>query len=153
MSLRVAVAAPFRGAGTHRMEESAFVVALSLDRNWFSPDQAKRLIDVAVGEGLLARADGDVEATFPVDSIEIPEGFAPDEALLAERSPFERVLDRIVAEGIEKRVAVARINELQGRLGVTIEVAAVVLARREGIDVSEELSAVRGTLLETGEKR
>lgn len=146
MSLRVAVAAPFQGAGTHRMEESAFVVALSLDRDWFSPDQAKRLIDVAVGEGLLERTDAGLEASFAVESVEIPEGFSPDEELLAERSPFERLLDTIVAEGIERRVAVARINELQRRLGVTIEVAAVVLARREGVDVERELPAVRETL-------
>lgn len=146
MSLRVAVAAPFQGAGTRRMEESAFVVALSLDRDWFSPDQAKRLIDVAVGEGLLERTDAGLEAAFAVESVEIPEEFSPGEELLAERSPFERLLDTIVAEGIERRVAVARINELQRRLGVTIEVAAVVLARREGIDVERELPAVRETL-------
>jgi hypothetical protein len=146
MSLRVAVAAPFQGAGTRRMEESAFVVTLSLDRGWFSPDQAKRLIDVAVGEGLLERTDEGLETAFAVEAVEIPEGFAPDEELLAERSPFERLLDTIVAEGVEKQEAVARINELQRRLGVTVEVAAVVLARREGIDVEREIPAVRETL-------
>ncbi|MCL7417975.1 MAG: DUF2240 family protein, partial [Halalkalicoccus sp.] len=69
MSLRVAVAAPFQGAGTRTMEESRFVVSLSLDRNWFSPDQAKRLIDVAVSEGLLERTDAGLETTFPVDAV------------------------------------------------------------------------------------
>ena len=146
MSLRIAVAAPFQGVGTRRMEESAFVVALSLDRDWFSPDQAKRLIDVAASEGLIERIDGTIEADFAVESVEIPEGFVPDEELLVERSPFERVLDTIVAGGIEKQAAVARINELQGELGVTVEVAAVVLARHEGIDVSEAVPAVRETL-------
>ncbi|MEM4780529.1 MAG: DUF2240 family protein [Halalkalicoccus sp.] len=150
MSLRVAVAAPFQGAGTRRMEESRFVVALSLDRGWFSPDQAKRLLDVAASEGLLERAEGGVEATFAVESVEIPEGFAPDEELLTERSPFERVLETIVAGGVEKRTAVARINELQRELGISIEVAAVVFARREGIDVSEEVPAVRETLNREG---
>ncbi|MFC6903608.1 DUF2240 family protein [Halalkalicoccus tibetensis] len=150
MSLRVAVAAPFQGAGTGRMEESRFVVALSLDRDWFSPDQAKRLIDVAVSEGLLERDDGELAATFSVEDVEVPEGFAPDEDVLVERSPFERVLERVVAGGVEKRAAVARINELQGELGVTIEVAAVVFARREGIDVSEELPAIRATLNREG---
>ncbi len=150
MSLRIAVAAPFKQAGTRRMEESSFVVSLSLDRDWFSPDQAKRLIDVAVSEGLLERTEGDLETSFAVESVAVPEEFSPDEDLLAERSPFERVLETVVAGGIEKRTAVARINELQGELGVTIEVAAVVFARREGIDVSEELPAVRGTLNREG---
>lgn len=150
MSLRIAVAAPFRGAGTRTMEESRFVVSLSLDRDWFSPDQAKRLIDVAVSEGLLERTDEGLEAAFPVESVAIPEGFAPGEDLLVERSPFERVLERIVANGVDKRSAVARINELQGELGITIEVAAVVFARRQGTDVSEELPAIRGTLNREG---
>jgi hypothetical protein len=150
MSLRVAVAAPFRRAGTRRMEESAFVVALSLDRDWFSPDQAKRLIDVAVSEGLVERTDGGLEATFAVESVELPEDFVPDEELLVERSPFERVLEAIVSSGVEKREAVARINELQRELGVTVEVAAVVFARRRGIDVSDEVPAVRGTLADRG---
>lgn len=150
MSLRVTVAAPFKRSGERRMEESAFVVALSLDRDWFSPDQAKRLIDVAAGEGLLDRTDEGLEATFAVESTEIPEDFSPDERILAERSPFERALDTITAAGINKRTAVSRINRLQGELGVTIEVAAVVFARREGIDVSETVPAVRETL--TGDR-
>lgn len=150
MSLRVAVAAPFRGAGARSMEESRFVVALSLDRGWFSPDQAKRLLDVAASEGLIERTDEGIEATFATEDVEIPEGFAPDEDLLAERSPFERVLERIVAGGVEKQAAVARINEIQRELGITIEVAAVVFARREGIDVSESIPAVRETLNREG---
>lgn len=150
MSLRVAVAAPFQGAGARTMEESRFVVSLSLDRDWFSPDQAKRLIDVAVSEGLLSRTDGGIEATFPVESVEIPADFSPDEDLLTERSPFERVLETIVDGGVDKRTAVARINELQRELGITVEVAAVVFARREGIDVSEDVPAVRGTLNREG---
>ncbi|MCH7660259.1 MAG: DUF2240 family protein [Euryarchaeota archaeon] len=146
MSLRIAVAAPFKGAGTRRMEESRFVVSLSLDRNWFSPDQAKRLIDLAASEGLLERSETGLRATFPVESVEIPADFSPGEEILTERSPFERVLELLVENGVEKRTAVARINELQRELGITIEVAAVVFARRKGIDVSEEIPAVRGTL-------
>jgi len=49
MSLRVAVAAPFKQKGRTRIAEQAFVVSLSLDRDWMSPDQAKRLLDVATG--------------------------------------------------------------------------------------------------------
>ena len=57
MSLRRAVAVPFRQRGVERMTESEFVVALSLDRDWFSPDQAKRVVTVGAGEGLLDRTD------------------------------------------------------------------------------------------------
>jgi hypothetical protein len=140
VSLRVAVAAPFRQRGTDRLAESEFVVALSLDRDWFSPDQAKRMVDVATGEGLLERADGELSPTFDPNGVEVPEGFVPDDDVLRERSTFERVLDALVDAGAEKHEAVAAINELQQRLGVTVAAAAVVYGRREGVDVANAAS-------------
>jgi hypothetical protein len=137
VSLRVAVAAPFRQRGTDTLAESEFVVALSLDRDWFSPDQAKRLVDVATGEGLLERVDDGLSPSFDTSGVEVPDGFVPDDDVLKERSTFERVLDALVDAGAEKHEAVASINELQQRLGVTVAAAAVVYGRREGVDVSD----------------
>ncbi|WP_323675677.1 DUF2240 family protein [Halorubellus sp. PRR65] len=146
MSLRVAVAAPFRQRGTDTLAESEFVVALSLDRDWFSPDQAKRLVDVATGEGLLERVDGDLSPSFDPSGVEVPEGFVPDDDVLRERSTFERVLDALVDAGAEKHEAVASINELQQRLGVTVAAAAVVYGRREGVDVADAAASAMAEL-------
>ncbi len=146
MSLRVAVGAPFVQDGSKQLRENEFVVSLSLDRDWFSPDQAKRLIDVATQEDLLERDGNDLELTFDPSTVSIPEDFVPDEDILTERSAFERVLDALVAEGTEKHEAVGAINTLQQELGITIEAAAIVYARREGIDVSELAPVARAAL-------
>ncbi|ODR83452.1 hypothetical protein BG842_09005 [Haladaptatus sp. W1] len=138
MSLRIAVAAPFQQKGRERMRESEFVVSLSLDRDWFSPDQAKRLVDVASGQGLLSHEDDELIAEFDPASVEIPDDFVPDESLLQEQSTFEKVLDKVVSHGTTKQTAVAEINELQAEVAVSVEAAAVVYARRKGIDVSDE---------------
>lgn len=151
MSLRVAVAAPFIQNGTRRLKENEFVVALSLDRDWFSPDQAKRLIDIATGEGLLERGDDGLEVTFDPAEVTVPEEFVPDEDLLQERSAFERVLDSLVAEGMAKHEAVGAINTLQRDLGLTIEAAAVVYARREGIDTDDLVPIARAAVVDTEE--
>jgi len=148
MSLRVAVATPFRQQGTERLDEHEFVVALSLDRDWFSPDQAKRLVDVAVGEGLLDRAGDDLVAAFDPGSVDVPEDFDPDDSLLQERSPFERAVDAVVEAGAEKQAVVAAVNDLQHRLGVTADVAAVVYARDRGVAVDGVADGVRATLLD-----
>jgi len=137
MSLRVAVGAPFVSRGRDRLGEHEFVVALSLDRDWVSPDQAKRLIEVAAGEGLLERADGDVVATFDLDAVTVPDDFSPDESLFRERSVFEAVVDAVDASGDDRREVVAAVNALQRELGVTADVAAVLHARRRGVAVPE----------------
>ncbi|GAA0716231.1 hypothetical protein J2744_000824 [Halorubrum trapanicum] len=151
MSLEVAVAAPFKTRAQDRLGQGEFVVALSLEREWFSPDQAKRLVDVAVGRGLLASEDGDLVPQFDPAEVTVPEGFTPDESVLREQSTFESALDAIVAAGVEKQRAVAAINERQRALAVTIEAAAVLYAREQGAaverlaaDVREELAAEAG---------
>ena len=146
MSLRTAVAVPFRQAGQASMPESEFVVALSLDRDWFTPDQAKRLLDVAASEGFVTRTDGQVTVEFSADDVEVPEGFVPEEAILQERSTFERLLSAIEDAGVEKQSAVAEINALQADLGVTVEAAAVVYARRRGVDVAADAERAIGDL-------
>ncbi|WP_440764675.1 DUF2240 family protein [Natronorubrum sp. DTA7] len=150
MSLRVAIAAPFIQNGSRQLPENELVVALSLDRDWFSPDQSKRLIDVATREGLLEPTDDGLEVTFDPADVTVLDEFVPDEDLLRERSAFERVLDTLVAEGVEKHEAVGAINTLQQDLGVTIETAAVVYARREGIDVTELVPVARAALNDGG---
>ena len=151
MSLKVAVAVPFRQQGTDRLGEGAFVVALSLDREWFSPDQAKRLVDVAVCRGLLEKADGDLVATFDLDAVDIPSDYTPDTDILREQSTFEQLLDRMTDAGMEKQAAVAAANETQRRLGITLEAAAVLVATREGIAVDTAADAVRAELADDGE--
>ncbi|MFC6733331.1 DUF2240 family protein [Haladaptatus sp. DYSN1] len=146
MSLRVAAAAPFRTKGKRKLAESEFVVALSLDRDWFSPDQAKRLVDIAVSQGLLSRDDGTLICEFDPDDVTIPDNFAPDASLLQERSTFEKILDRLIADGHSKQEAVAAVNELQRELGVTIETAAVLFAHRRGVAVDAEAKAALGEL-------
>lgn len=146
MSLRTAVAVPFRSAGTEELGEGEFVVALSLDRDWFSPDQAKRLVDAAEGRGLLEWDDGHLRASFDPMDVHVPDEFTPDETILAEQSTFERLIDRLVADGMDKRNAVAAANERQRSAGVTLETAAVLVARERGLEVATVGGEVRSEL-------
>jgi hypothetical protein len=147
MSLRRAVAEPFRAKGREELTDSEFVVVLSLDREWFTAEQAKRLVDVATTEGLLDRTDdGDLGVTFDPREVSIPDGFTPDDDVLRQRSTFERALESLVDAGIEKQEAVADINRLQADLGVTVEAAAVVYARRRGVAIEDVARRARSEL-------
>jgi hypothetical protein len=146
MSLRVAVAAPFKRAGRDRLAEQAFVVDLAVERNWVSPDQAKRLVELGTGRGLLEAAGDDVRVTFDVTEVTIPEDFTPDERLFQRRSPVEVVIEALVEAGTERRDAVASINGLQQDLRVTAGTAAVLRAREADLDVPEAETEVEREL-------
>lgn len=146
MSLEVAVAVPFKQRGTSRLGEGEFVVALSLDRDWFSPDQAKRLIDVAAGRGLVTRENDQVVAAFDPAGVSVPDDYEPDQSVLREQSAFERMLDDLVAAGHDKQEAVAGVNDLQRRLGVSVEAAAALYAKRRDVDVGDAARKAREEL-------
>ncbi len=135
MSLRTVVAVPFQAKGRTRLPESEFVVALSLDRDWFSPDQAAHISDRGVGQGLLRREDDELVAEFSPETVSIPPDFSPSENLLAESSPFEEVVDRLVEAGQDKQSLVANINQLQADLALTLDAAAVLYAYQNGYEV------------------
>jgi hypothetical protein len=132
------------------LDTSDFTVALSLDFGWFTPDQAERLADVAATEGLLERdGDGDeLSVTFDLASVEIPDEFEPDEQLLRQRSTFERLLSAIVDAGIEKQEAVGEINRLQADCELSLEAAAALYARREGVDAERIAPIVREEVID-----
>ncbi|QIB75294.1 DUF2240 family protein [Halogeometricum borinquense] len=146
MSLDVAVAVPFKQRGTDQLGEGEFVVALSLDRDWFSPDQAKRLIDVAAGRGLVSRDDGNVVAEFDPAGVTVPEDYEPNQSILREQSAFERILDALVADGHDKQSAVADVNDVQRRLGVSVEAAAALYAKQHGVEVGDAAQKAREKL-------
>lgn len=152
MSLERVVAAPFQGAGSDRLGEQAFVVALSLHRDWFSPAQAKRIIELASAEGMLARAeDGSLRPTFDVRDVAVPPDFAPTEDVLVRRSTFETMLARIVEAGHDKREAVSAINRLQRDMGLTVEAAAALYASEHDIDLAAEIDRAIEALRATAE--
>ena len=146
MSLQRVVAAPFKRAGTTVLSEHEFVVAISLHRDWFSPDQAKRVIDVASTNGLLDQTEDGLSPTFEPTTVTIPRSFEPDEAVLATKSVFESMLEHIVAAGIDKQEAVGEINRLQRECNVAIEAAAGLYAAQHEIDVSAEIERAAATL-------
>lgn len=146
MSLRVAVAAPFRRHGDSEMGKNSFVVDLSLKRDWLTPDQATRLVDIAASAGLLEVEGDTLQATFDTQSVDIPDGFRPTEELLEQPTPFEQILTDITATGIAKQTAVAEINQLQTSLGVTVETAGIVFARQNGVAVDGHIERILGDL-------
>jgi len=148
VSLRRVVAAPFVRRNTDEVTRTEFVYSLTGDLGWSDPDGAEEVLETGIEKGLLV-SDGDgIRTDFDADSVEIPDGWSPDmdsleteveaEAEETERGVFERAVERLVGVGYDKREAVAEINRLHTEMGdVNIEAAALVVAKREGMRVSD----------------
>ncbi len=133
-------AQPFKRKGTDCLKESEFVMALSMDLNWFKPDAAKAFVQTAVDNGTIARDEGMLKALFNVGDVEIPMGFKPDASMFQEKDVFEQIVDRIMANtGLEKQKIVASINKKRGETAglFTIEVLGILVAKDHDVVVDD----------------
>ncbi|MFP4589872.1 MAG: DUF2240 family protein [Halobacteriales archaeon] len=148
MELRRVLAVAFKHRGRRRLEASGFVTALAIDRDWFTPEEVRRLIERGREAGVIEDdGDGYVPA-FDLGEVAIPTGYEPPADLLRSQPPFERVLAALEAAGHDRRDSVAAINELQERLGTDSDAAAVAYAHGEGLDVADLARTVRRSIEE-----
>lgn len=136
--LTYTVSMPFKRKGKEALKDMEFVMALSMDLKWFTPDQAKSVLAEAQISGLLKRDGELVRPSFDISKIEIPSGFKP--VAIEKKTVFEKVIERIITStGIEKRKVVSMINKKQEELSkqVVIEVSAMLVAIENGVMVDD----------------
>ncbi len=148
--LKEIIAAVFRSRGKRRMRESEVIYTMSFDLNWFTHEESRKVVEVAKKTGLLEEEDGELKPAFDVDNIEITPGFKPDADLLP-----KSVVDEIISEISEKtgrkyQEVVSMINAEQERMRnlVSFEVAALIVAKRHGVDIGKYLEEVERSLYE-----
>lgn len=134
------VSMPFKRKGKEALKESEFVLALSIDLNWFAPEQAKNVLNLAEKSGLLKREGELVQPAFDISTIEIPSGFKPEPGIFEKKTVFDSAVGRILlSTGREKRKVIAMINKKQEELAKTvlIEVSAILVAIEQGVMVDD----------------
>ncbi len=138
--LTYTVSMPFKRKGKEQLKDMEFVMALSMDLKWFTPEQAKSVLSEAQRSGLLKRDGELVRPSFDISKIEIPSGFKPQTVSMEKKTVFEKVIERIMTgTGIEKRKVISMINKKQEELSkqVVIEVSAILVAIENGVLVDD----------------
>ncbi|HKZ98072.1 MAG TPA: DUF2240 family protein [Thermoplasmata archaeon] len=150
--LRKAIALLFRRKGRDAMSEKEFVLSASMDLRWFPPREAQKLLQRGLETKLLEANAGVLRTTFDVASVDVPRDFTPTPDLLEGSTPvsedlFVRIVDAI-ASGTksDRRNVIAAVNAIQERMDVELEVAALIAARKAGVDVARFLPEVEARL-------
>jgi hypothetical protein len=151
--LETCLALLFKRKGKNVLTEKEFVFSASMDFRWFSPKEAQLLLELGLKRGLLERTDGYVKPVFSHKEMEIPVNFRPCKEMLKDAEPepsmFSQILDEVTrSTGQKRREVVARVNKVQERLGVDVEVAALAVAKESGVDISPYLGKVKTELLQ-----
>lgn len=136
------------------MSEREFVFSASMDLRWFPPKDSQKLLDVATSRGIVSLEDGLVSPSFDVSKVDIPLGFTPSSAVLElppEEDLFSKILEYMLTHlDRERKDVISRINAIQERMGVEIEIAALLAGEEQGLDMSKFFKDVEEIILERG---
>jgi hypothetical protein len=149
--LKQTLAMLFSRKGKTSMSERDFILTASMGFRWFPPKDAQRLLELAVETSLVTYEDGEISANFDLKSVEIPLDFSPGPEILETQPRETDVLTHILEKtakdcDIDQKSLISRINSVQSEMDVTIEVAALIVGRELGVDVSSFYEAVRESL-------
>ena len=138
----------FKRNGKEWVNFSDLYLALSMDLNWFTPDDAKAFINLALKEKLLIKKDTQIKPNFDYEKTNVPVGFIPSKQVFEikkddkdEDKPAS-ILDEL-KKLIEKNknITTVQVNELINNLAkeknITEEVAALLIGREHNIDFDD----------------
>ena len=151
MSLITTIAAPFRHTRKDRLKKNEIVYYLAFDRKWMSIEQANVILKRALDEGLVGY-DGEMLAPkFDIRSVEIPIGFKPSQSVFETNDPVQSLIDRVVkSSGRQETEIIAEMNRMKSNDFDDLlrpEAAVIILAKRYGVPVEEQIAALKENLL------
>jgi hypothetical protein len=137
----MALAQLFRKKGKSSLTEKEFVFAASLDLRWFTPREAQKFLEIGLESELLAQEGDKVKPAFEHKNLDVPKGYAPTAELLQKSTQpkgiFLKMVDLIAAEkNMPTKDVISLINQTQDRMGIDVEVAALIVAKKMGADIS-----------------
>jgi hypothetical protein len=151
VSVRIAVAAPFKHMRKDRLQKSEFVFYIAIDRKWMNKEQVNQLLDRAKAEGLIEVDGGAIRPLFDLAEVSIPLGFKPtSDVLAATESPYEELIGRIAAV-TEKphQEVVAELHRIVADDfdgNIRVEAAVVILAKKYGVAFDDKLPVLERTV-------
>ncbi len=137
------VAFLFQRSGKERLREKEIYMSLSYELRWLTPEKAKIFLHKCVENGLLKMEGEEYNPNFDYKNIQIPLGFTVDENIVEEEDIFSSILKEMERGEMERETLFKEIETLQKKMNILPEVAALILAKRHGIDISPFIEKVK----------
>ncbi|MCL2317562.1 MAG: DUF2240 family protein [Methanomassiliicoccaceae archaeon] len=159
--LEVCMAALFLNKGKDVLTVKEFTMYVSLDLRWMPVKDAEGLMRVLLEKGLLLRTGEFLRPAVDTSKINVPVAYRPSDGLLKilkesqEKPPkkkededdvFQKLIRKAKDSGMEKGAFISECNKVGKRTDVSIEVAAAMILREKGVDVSPFIDEIRSSV-------
>lgn len=147
--LAVCAAAFFRNKGKDVIADKEFTMCVSLDFRWMPVKEANTLLKMLLDNKILEKNGNLLRTVADLSDVDVPVAYRPSEKLLSEiknYSPgpekkkenniFADLVDTAEKTGIKKGEFISECNNIVKRLNIDTEVAALIVLRDRGADIT-----------------
>jgi len=143
--LETIIAFLFKRSGKEELTPSDLYLPLSMDLQWFTPNQAKTFVNMALQQKLLIKKEGKLKPSFDYEKIVVPIGFRPSKQPLEKKDLKEDKLDAIktiinrIAEktGKDEQSIIEKIKDVEKEKNIRPEIATLLVGKEYDIDVDD----------------
>jgi hypothetical protein len=151
---KIIIAFLFNRSGKTSLTESEIYLPLSMELGWLSTKESQEFVKYAVQQGFLVKKEGALQPNFPLDTVAIPLGFTPSKRLFPipageqEGTLIEGVISQICTQtALSQKEIHEEITPEEKDKHLLLEVAALYVARKHGVDVTAWHDAVERIIL------
>ncbi len=137
----------YNRSGKSKLSYNELYLTLSMELNWFTPDDAKMFINQAVNENLLKKEKDDLKPNFDLSKIVVPVGFTPSKQIFEEKleTPSKKegeLIDKLIKVLIDKtkldgKTINLKIREIEEQRNIAIGVAALLFAKEHNVSMDD----------------
>jgi len=145
MELRTVTAAFFRSKGKTVVTEKEFLMGVSMNMRWMPHNDAEKLLKTMIKGGVVTKEGEYIKPSFDVSEVDVPLGYRPSKDLIAgnDEDIFQTLLGLAADVMIDRKEFLAQCRNVQKRMNVEIEVAALTVLRDHGVPVSGYIEKVQ----------
>ena len=147
----------FKRSGKEDLKFSDLYLALSMELNWFTPDDAKSFISLVLEENLLTKKGDLLKPNFNYQNTAIPIGFTPSKRVfeIKKAEKKEEIKETILEEmikilikksNLDKSKITKKIGELAKEKNITEEIAALLIGKEYNIDFEKFFEKVEESI-------
>jgi len=141
----------FKRSGKEELSFSDFYLNLSMELNWFTPDDSKAFVHMAINQKLLIKKGEIIKPNFDINKVVVPVGFIPSKNIF-KKEEIEDIKDeyffgKIVRQIVEKtkldeKQVIGKIEDIANERSLTKEVAALLLGKDHNLLFEEFYSQI-----------
>ena len=157
----ITIAFIFKRSGKQKLKITELYLPMSMELNWFSPQEAKNFVNQAIEYNLLEEKDGMVTPNFDIEKITIPVGFHPTQtSFKVDGKSVEKEEKSLVFEMVEKiskksnldeKKVIDKIKALSQEKNIALEVSALLIAKEFDLILDEFYERIEETIIKNKE--